>query len=249
MKIAFFTGYRNIAYFKTFFKRFADVQTTYFYEANTTNISKDECSLKIEKNEGYEFLCKQNYDFVIVYGWNYIFPHPIIDKIEFYNIHPSLLPKYRGPLPLVFQLLNNEIVGGVTLHKIDENIDSGDVYKQCEYDIDKNASHISLNVKIMRCINFILNNFIKDYTNHQVTFTKQNDDESTYFTYDDLDKYILNNDCTYNDFCRIVKAFNGIPVKIEIAQNIKILKAYSPEKVANDYMEYKLLDKNIFIKY
>ena len=47
-----------------------------------------------------------------------------------FNIHPSLLPRYRGPSPLFWQFYNGERDGGVTVHRVTENIDAGPVIAQ-----------------------------------------------------------------------------------------------------------------------
>lgn len=49
-----------------------------------------------------------------------------------YNIHPSLLPKYRGPSPLQAQILASEVETGVTIYKLDDEIDHGSIVAQAE---------------------------------------------------------------------------------------------------------------------
>jgi methionyl-tRNA formyltransferase len=46
------------------------------------------------------------------------------------NLHPSLLPAYRGPAPLFWQARQGETRTGVTLHFLDESLDSGDIVAQ-----------------------------------------------------------------------------------------------------------------------
>lgn len=48
------------------------------------------------------------------------------------NLHPSLLPAYRGPEPLFWQFRNGETTTGVTLHVMDEDADAGDIVAQTE---------------------------------------------------------------------------------------------------------------------
>ncbi len=48
------------------------------------------------------------------------------------NIHPSILPEYRGPSPLFWQLRDGLRVVGVTLHHMNSSIDSGDIVSQME---------------------------------------------------------------------------------------------------------------------
>lgn len=62
-----------------------------------------------------------------------------VDKFSssnLFNIHFSLLPKYKGVFTSAWPLLNGEKKSGVTLHIIDSGIDTGDVIAQIEFDID-----------------------------------------------------------------------------------------------------------------
>lgn len=63
-----------------------------------------------------------------------IFPEGII------NIHPSLLPKYKGPSPVQYQLLNGETIVGVTLIKLDDQIDHGPIISQKPYNVVGNET-------------------------------------------------------------------------------------------------------------
>lgn len=56
------------------------------------------------------------------------------------NLHASLLPKYRGIMPIFWMLLNDEKVGGVTCHFVNEKIDDGEIIVQQEYIIGENNS-------------------------------------------------------------------------------------------------------------
>jgi methionyl-tRNA formyltransferase len=51
------------------------------------------------------------------------------------NLHPSLLPSYRGPSPVVTAILEGETVTGVTLMQLDEGMDTGPIISQCEHAI------------------------------------------------------------------------------------------------------------------
>jgi len=54
----------------------------------------------------------------------------IINNSPLYNIHLSLLPKYKGPTPVESALLNLEEISGYTIFKINQNVDTGDVIFQ-----------------------------------------------------------------------------------------------------------------------
>ena len=75
-----------------------------------------------------------NPDLGIVSAYGQIIPKEIlkIPKYGFINVHPSLLPKYRGPSPIQAAILNNEKETGVTIMLIDEKIDHGPILAQQE---------------------------------------------------------------------------------------------------------------------
>jgi len=65
----------------------------------------------------------------------------IINPLKFktkqlFNIHFSLLPKYKGMFTSIMPILNNEKTIGVTFHKIDKGIDTGDIITQKEFEIN-----------------------------------------------------------------------------------------------------------------
>jgi methionyl-tRNA formyltransferase len=73
-----------------------------------------------------------NSELFLVASYGKIIPKSVIDlpKYGTLNIHPSLLPKYRGPSPLQEQILNDEKNVGVTLMLIDEKMDHGPIIAQ-----------------------------------------------------------------------------------------------------------------------
>lgn len=71
-------------------------------------------------------------DTCIIADYGKILPQALLDlsSTGFINIHPSLLPEYRGPTPVHATLLNNNRQTGVTLIKIDELMDHGPILAQ-----------------------------------------------------------------------------------------------------------------------
>lgn len=51
------------------------------------------------------------------------------------NVHPSLLPQYRGPLPLFWVFRNGETATGVTVHQVDGSLDTGPILRQSQIDV------------------------------------------------------------------------------------------------------------------
>ncbi len=65
------------------------------------------------------------------------------------NIHPGLLPHYRGATPTAWAMLNGETTFGITIHYMDETFDTGDILVQEVHDIDPNETGYELRARAM----------------------------------------------------------------------------------------------------
>lgn len=76
-------------------------------------------------------------DVIVVYSMSQLLKQNIFDipKYGTINLHPALLPSYKGPFPDFWMYYNAEKKGGVTVHYIDEGEDTGDIIYQEEYEI------------------------------------------------------------------------------------------------------------------
>ncbi|HAW49537.1 TPA: methionyl-tRNA formyltransferase [bacterium] len=76
-------------------------------------------------------------DIIVVVAYGGILPSGIIyfPKYGSINLHPSLLPKYRGPAPISWALIQGETKTGITIAEISTGIDDGDIILQKEVDI------------------------------------------------------------------------------------------------------------------
>lgn len=77
---------------------------------------------------------RQEWDYFVVAAYGKIIPQSILDlpKIKTLNVHPSLLPKYRGASPIESQILNDEQPVGVTIMEMDAELDHGPILLQEE---------------------------------------------------------------------------------------------------------------------
>jgi len=77
-------------------------------------------------------------DMVALVAFGQILPKELINFPKFgcLNVHPSLLPKYRGAAPINWPIINGDRKTGVTIMLMDEGVDSGDILLQEETDID-----------------------------------------------------------------------------------------------------------------
>ncbi len=103
-----------------------------------------------------------------------------IAKLGCYNIHPSLLPKWRGPSPIQYTLLNNDLISGITIIKINKYIDKGKIVFQKICKINKKETYNSLYKKLTLLSNKIIINILYKIYNKKIILYKQNEKLATY---------------------------------------------------------------------
>lgn len=71
-------------------------------------------------------------DLLIVFGFGWKLPKCVLEvpRLGAINIHVSMLPRYRGPAPLLWAIRNGDPFGGVTIHWMDEGFDTGNIIAQ-----------------------------------------------------------------------------------------------------------------------
>lgn len=106
-----------------------------------------------------------NADLGVVTSYSEKFPLELLKtaKDGFVNVHPSLLPEYRGANPYSHVILNGETTTGVTLHRMDENFDTGNILIQQPIEITKNETMGTLFNKLNRVSGELLVQLILAY--------------------------------------------------------------------------------------
>lgn len=123
-----------------------------------------------------------NVDAAVLVAYGRIIPQSIIDLFPtgIINIHPSLLPKYRGPTPIESAILNGDSQTGVSIMKLSAGMDDGPIYTQetihlagneKKYDLYEKISHLSASM-LFDCLPDILDGTLKP--------KKQDDTQATY---------------------------------------------------------------------
>lgn len=98
----------------------------------------------------YDFINSLGFDYTVVVSFGKILPEKFLSlaKDRTINLHPSILPKYRGPSPIISALLNGDKETGISLIKIAGKIDSGDIYMQTRFPLHQEDDIKSLEDKI-----------------------------------------------------------------------------------------------------
>lgn len=142
-------------------------------------------------------------EYVMAIGWRWMLP--TIDKLII--LHDSLLPKYRGFLPLVSALMNKDTTIGVTALYANDYYDSGDIIAQSK-------TEINYPLKIQKLINIIQKNYqelavnivrkIKD--GGKLEGTPQNHEMATYSLWRDEEDYKIDWSQSAEDIQRFIHA-------------------------------------------
>lgn len=94
---------------------------------------------KINAKESIELLKSMNIDFIFSFQYDQIIGKNIlsIPKYGAINLHFAPLPKYRGVSPIAWALINGEEEFGVTIHYMDQGVDTGDIISQTKFSISE----------------------------------------------------------------------------------------------------------------
>ncbi len=117
---------------------------------------------------------------LVVYG--HIISKNVLDLFSkgIINIHPSILPKYRGPSPIKTSLLNGDKQTGVTIIELDDQMDHGRVLIQTNTNIEPHELLEQLRDRLARLGTDILIKILPDYIQNKVTLHQQDHKQATF---------------------------------------------------------------------
>ncbi len=96
------------------------------------------------------------------------------------NVHPSLLPKYRGPSPIQTAILNGDKKTGITIIKMDEEVDHGEIIYQEGLDLSDMDNFDTLSKKLFLKAAEVLPEIIEDFISGKITPQAQDHSKATY---------------------------------------------------------------------
>ncbi|MCX6732340.1 MAG: methionyl-tRNA formyltransferase [Candidatus Roizmanbacteria bacterium] len=183
-------------------------------------------------------------DLVLLYAYGAILPEKIlkIPRWGFWNVHPSLLPLYRGTAPIVYSLLLGDIKTGVSLMEMDSRMDHGQIIEQEEYSIQptdtqetlkKNLSDIGYKLfkkNIQLLVNGALHKKEQDHT--KATFTRLLTKEQGFLPYLIVQKMVRGEELTKDELPSIISEYfakYGTPSSFNLSSAMfNIFRALSP---------------------
>lgn len=178
--------------------------------------------------EGLEIINEFKPDIGIVVAYGRLLKPPFLNAIPFYNIHASLLPKYRGAAPIQRVLENGEKVTGITIFKIGEGMDDGPIALKKEVGVGKFDTFEDLYNKLLKLGKESLFEFLNNYPMELI----EQEGEATYAPKITKEDLIVNFSEDYVDVKNKIRAYDPVPgVKAKINDKfVKLFGAFYIEK-------------------
>jgi methionyl-tRNA formyltransferase len=104
----------------------------------------------LQTRDAFDHLAGWQPEAIAVFAYGQLLPEPILELPPHgcLNIHPSLLPRYRGPAPVAAAILAGDPVTGVTIMRMDKGLDTGPILAQEECPILPDETTASLTAKL-----------------------------------------------------------------------------------------------------
>ncbi|MCR4284264.1 MAG: methionyl-tRNA formyltransferase [Parcubacteria group bacterium] len=133
-------------------------------------------------NEIYDNLKKENWDIFILAAFGKIIPKEIIEipKHGILNVHPSILPKYRGPSPIQSAILAGDKDFGVTIMLLDEELDHGPILAASHLPLATNIDYEELENALAELGGKLLAESILLWIEGKIKATPQKHEKATY---------------------------------------------------------------------
>ena len=137
---------------------------------------------RLNDSESIEIIKNTKANLAILLSYGTIIPQEILDSfpLGIINIHPSLLPKYRGPSPVQTVLLNGEKETGVSIMLLAKKMDAGPIIIQEKINIEPKDNHEILNNKLFSLGNKLLLENLQRYINKEIQVHSQDNNQVTY---------------------------------------------------------------------
>lgn len=172
----------------------------------------------------YEQIKKLDFDIILTMAYGQIISEDILKlaRLGAYNLHGSLLPKYRGAAPIQFALLNGDKETGVTLMEMVKEMDAGKMFYKVKIPILDVDNYTTLSKKIALACYDAFNEGIEDVVNGTNKGIEQNIEDVTFTAKisKDIEKIDFNQ--TSDKICNIIRA---------ISMNIGGYFIYNQEKI------------------
>ena len=139
------------------------------------------------------------------------------------NIHPSLLPLYRGASPIQSALLSGEKESGISIQQIALEVDSGDIFRAEKFEITEDDNAITIEEKVAQQAADMIEKVLHEIENNTATASKQDSSKAT--------------------FCRMISKDDGnIDWNTEVTSVFNKIRAFAKWPIASTMLDGKKLN-------
>tara|TARA_Y100000590_G_scaffold444462_1_gene575236 strand:- start:1026 stop:1955 length:930 start_codon:yes stop_codon:yes gene_type:complete len=150
--------------------------------AETLNLNIRTPNQLKQNNLEYEYIRNLDLDLVIVVAYGQIIPKNFLSlsKGGFINLHASILPKWRGAAPIQRSIMNQDKETGISVMKINEKLDEGDISHVFKTNITENENAQSLSEKLSTLASHNISDIIDSILDKEINFKPQDHLKATY---------------------------------------------------------------------
>ncbi|PNR99755.1 hypothetical protein X927_04830 [Petrotoga mexicana DSM 14811] len=194
----------------------------------------------VNKGEGFDFLKELNPDIIITTAFGKILRKNVLKLPPkgCWNVHASLLPKYRGAAPIQRAIENGENETGITIFKMVEALDAGDIAIQKRISIEINDNYGIVYEKLLLLAKETVLEFLNSFD--QLTLKPQNEEEASYaekITKGDLIVDFNNDTIKVHNKIRAYDPYPGVRSVYE-KEEVKIFGSeFSPDLLSTENKE------------
>lgn len=135
----------------------------------------------INDNEVIEALREHQINWLFIIGWSQIAKKELLETPKFgcIGMHPTLLPIGRGRAAIPWAILKGVKETGVTMFKLDEGVDTGEIIGQGVIELDEKIAATDLYRKVDDMHVTLISKYWNDIVNNNITLTRQNEADAT----------------------------------------------------------------------
>lgn len=201
--------------------------------------------------EGYEDIKHLNPDIIVCAAFGQLISQKMIDlsKYPTLNVHPSLLPKYRGPSPIISSILNGDKESGVAIMQMVLEMDAGPVYVIEKVNILENETGGQLTERLFNIGAKILLEVMDKVENNTAKCVEQNKSEVTFCKMINKEDAKLDFNLGAEELKNKVRAFNPTPVAYfeYLGEKYKVFESEIVLENSNEYINIcNSVNKNSF---
>lgn len=132
--------------------------------------------------EAYETIARLAPTVGVVVAYGELIPKRLLDLPPrgFLNVHPSLLPRYRGASPIQAVLLNGDPVTGVSIIVLTPELDAGPIVRQVAIPVEPTDTSVTLGERLARCAAEVLPDTVRQWVDERLEAMPQDESRATY---------------------------------------------------------------------